>query len=54
MFHSRTMNNQINKFFEKTLRLVCNYRQSTFEELLDKDNSFTIHHRNLQVVVTEM
>ena len=27
---------------------------STFQELLNKDNSVSIHHRNLQVLVTEM
>ena len=27
---------------------------STFQELLHKDNSVSIHHRNLQVLVTEM
>ena len=26
----------------------------TFEELLSKDNSYTIHHRNLQKLATEM
>ena len=27
---------------------------STFQELLNKDKSVSIHHRNLQVLVTEM
>ena len=27
---------------------------STFEELLNKDSSVSIHHRNLQVLATEM
>ena len=27
---------------------------STFQELLNKDNSISIHHRNLQVLATEM
>ena len=47
MWHYRTMNNKLNKPQEKTLKLVYNDRQSVFEELLDKDNSFSIHHRNL-------
>ena len=37
-----------------TLRFVCKDTQSTFEKLLDKDKSFNIHHRNLQVLVTEI
>ena len=27
---------------------------STFQELLNKDNSFSIHHRNLQVLATKL
>ena len=36
-----------------TLRLVYDDRQSTFEELFNKDKSVTNHHRNLQVLVIE-
>ena len=53
MCHSRAINNKINKFHERALRLVYNDRQSIFQELLDKNNSFGIHHRNLQVLATE-
>ena len=51
MFHSRTLNNGIH---ERALRLVYKEPTLTFEELLRKDNSFTIHHRNLQKLATEM
>ena len=54
MFHSRGLNNRINKIHERTLRLVYKNDKSTFEELLMKDNSFTIHDRNLQVLATEI
>ena len=37
---------------EKVLRLAYNDRKSSFEELLRKNN--TVHHRNLQVLVTEI
>ena len=50
--HSETLNNKINKLHERALQLVYDERQSTFEELLDIDKSFTIHHRNLQVRAT--
>ena len=33
---------------------VYDDRQSTFEELLNIDKSVTIHHRNLQVLATEL
>ena len=54
MFHSRTLNNRINKLHERGLRLVYKDSHLTFEELLRKDNSFTVHHRNLQKLATEM
>ena len=54
MFHNRTLNNRINALHEKALRLVYNDSSLSFEELLILDNSFTIHHRNLQKLATEM
>ena len=54
MFHSRTLNNRINKLHEKALRLVYNDPTLPFEDLLTLDKSFTIHHRNLQKLGTEM
>ena len=54
MFHSRIINNRINKLHERALRLVYKYVQCTFQQLLDKDNTVTIHHRNLQKVAIEM
>ena len=54
MFCNRTLNNRINKLHERALRLVYKDSKLTFEELLEKDNSFTIHHRNLQKLATEM
>ena len=54
MFHSRTINNRINALHEKALRLVYNDSTLSFENLLSLDDSFTIHHRNLQKLATEM
>ena len=54
MFHSRMLNIRINKLHERALRIVYKNSNLTFEELLQKDQSFTIHHRNLQKLATEM
>ena len=54
MFHSRTLNNKINRLHLRALRLVYKDNTSSFQELLTMDNSFTIHHRNLQKLATEM
>ena len=54
MFHSRALNNRINRLHERALRLVYKEPHLTFQELLDKDNSFTIHHRNVQKLATEI
>ena len=54
IFHSRALNNKINSIQERALRITYNDSKSTFEELLNKDNSVSIHHRNLQVLAIEM
>ena len=48
MFHSRHINTRINKLHERALRVVYKDEKLTFNQLLEKDNSFTIHERNLQ------
>ena len=54
MFHSRKLNNRINRIHERALRLVYQNTNSTFEELLAKDESHTIHHRNVQALGIEL
>ena len=54
MFHNRTMNNKINRLHERALRIVYNDDNLTFTQLLQIDNSVTIHHRNLQRLAIEM
>ena len=54
MFHSRKQNNKIYRLHERCLRVLYNDRLSTFEELLNKDNSVSIHLRNLQCLATEI
>ena len=54
MFHNRSMNNRINRIHERALRLSYSDYESSFEQLLRKDNSFTIHERNIQRLATEI
>ena len=54
MFCSRTLNNKINKLHERALRVVYKSDNLTFQQLLEKDKSSTIHERNLQKVAVEI
>ena len=54
MFHSRELNNKINRIHERSLRSVYSDKTSTFQELLDKDKSVSVHHKNIQVLATEI
>ena len=54
MFHSRELNNKINRLQERALRLIYNDFNSSFQQLLDIDNSFTIHDQNIQSLIIEM
>ena len=55
IFHgNRTLNDVMNKIQERALRLVYSDERSSYDELLEKDGSFTIHHRNLQKLAIEV
>ena len=54
MCHNRTYNNKINRLHEICLRLIYNDKRSSFEDLLEKDNPVSIHHKNLQALAIEM
>ena len=49
MFHSH-----INRLHERALRVVVKEFDSSFEELLWRDSSATLHQRNLQKIMTEI
>ena len=54
MLHNGTLKSRIDKLQERVLRLVHNNNSSSFYELLQKDNSFTIYHRKIQKLALEM
>ena len=54
MFHSRKLNNRINRIHERALRITYQDYKSSFSELLHKDDTVTIHQRNLQTLATEI
>ena len=52
--NNRTNNRKINRLHERCLRIIYNDKQSSFIKLLEKDNSVSVHQRNLQVLAIEM
>ena len=54
MFHSRSINNKINRLHERVLRIVYNDFKSSFKNLLEKDGTVSIHVKNLQKLATEV
>ena len=54
MFHDRNLNNKINRLHERTLRMLYKDDCSTFNELLMKDGSVSVHNRNIHTVAIEM
>ena len=54
MRHSRKINTQINMLHERRLGIVYNDKRSPFRELLERDDSVTIHQRNIQILLTKI
>ena len=54
MFHGRGTNNKINHLHERALRMVYNEYEISFEELLLRDNSFTVHENNIKKLMVEL
>ena len=46
--------NESNRLHERCLRITYSDKTSSFEALLDKDGSVSIHKRNLQLLANEM
>ena len=54
MLHSRKSENKINKIHERALRVAYQDYDSSFRDLLEKDNSITIHERNIKALALEI
>ena len=54
MFHNRTLNERINKIYERVLRINYHDKTSNLIELLQKENEVTVHQRILQTLATEV
>ena len=54
MFHSRKLNSRVNKLHERALRIVYQDYTCSFTEVLEKDNSTTIHSRKIQLLATKL
>ena len=54
MFCQRSLNIRINHLHERALRIVYKDNESTFEDLLKKDNSVSIHHKNIRLLGIEL
>ena len=54
LFCSRTLNAKINALHYRALKLVYQDEKSSFDELLIKDKSVSVHHRNIQYLAIEM
>ena len=53
MFHDRSVNKKINKIQERALRIAYKDGYSSFEDLLRKAESVSIHQRNKKSLATE-
>ena len=51
MFHSCKQNHHLNRIHKRPLRAIYRDYNSSFDELLEKDNSYKIQDRNLEKLV---
>ena len=54
MFHSLSLNNKINRFHERSLGIIYSDKRSIFEELLAKDYSVSVHHKNIHATAIQI
>ena len=54
MFRSLQNNNNVKHLHERRFRRIQNDKLSSYEDLLNKDGSVSIHHRNIQGLAREI
>ena len=54
MLHSRCNNNKIKHLHKRCLRLMYCDKASSYEELLEKDGSVSLHHRSIRSLAIEV
>ena len=54
MYHSRNLDNRFNNIHLRALRIAYQDKTSSFEKLLQNDNSVSVHMKNLQYLATEI
>ena len=54
VFHSRHLNNKINRIHERALRIAYKDFESSFNTLLERDDSVCTHTQNLQTRMIEI
>ena len=54
LLHSRTLNNKINRLHERALRIGYSDYKLSVNTLLEKDGSFSNHHKNIQSLAIEI
>ena len=54
MCHSCSLNNKINGFLEGCQRIIHNQEFLNFEELLNKNNSVSNHHKNMPALAIQI
>ena len=54
MCHNHSLNHKIYQLHERCLQIIYCDKKSSFDKLLDKDESFSVHHQNIQKPCIEM
>ena len=54
MFNSRGLKHKMNRIHERILRITYKNKSSSFQKLLEKDNSVQTHYRNIQKFAAEI